>query len=324
MLRLFELGRAIAAAERGLSLAMFARKTGHPRSSLYRDVQVLRQCGIPIESRDQRLFLPANFRFFGAGGFSADEVLALGVVRALAGRLPGTVLERRLATVWAKLGATTGGRATEDNLTVAAFNGIDYAAHRDTIELLSDAAARRVAVALRYRKGGTGEISTRVFEPHALHADAVVEGLYAVGYCRWRRAVRTFAVHRILHAEKTGEIFDARPELATQAKIRDAFRAWVTSNPPTPVRLRFSAAVADAVIERRHHPSQTVALTADGEAVVELRLGEPACLTRWLMAFGADVAVEEPSWLATELQERHRAAAEGTDRPKALVRHKAS
>lgn len=333
--RILELGQALIDSRHGVVIERYAKQHGHSRSALYRDIDVLKSLGFPIQSERGRHWLPADFQLFGRGGLDDDEILHLHLARQLAGRMPGTRLDRALASVWAKVTGAAGQPAllptSDATLTVSAFQSIDYAPHRAVIDQLDDAIHRRVAVKLRYRTVATGEITDRVVEPGELHADAAVEGLFLIAYCRWRREVRVFAIQRILSAEQTGERFTPRPEACSKIALRDAFRVWMGKpDSPVAVRLRFSAAIAGEIAERRWHPSQTSRQLADGELVLDLRVAEPASLIRWLMGFGADVVVESPTWLADEIRSRHRAAAgvtavaplyrEHRDRPKASVR----
>ncbi|HEU4733908.1 MAG TPA: transcriptional regulator [Kofleriaceae bacterium] len=333
--RILELGQALIESRHGVVIEQYAKKRGHSRSALYRDLEVLKSLAFPIQSERGRHWLPADFQLFGRGGLDADEILHLQVARQLAGRLPGTGLDRALSSVWAKV-TGTGGQpalltASDPALSVAAFQSIDYAPHRPVIAHLEDAIHGRIAVKLRYRKPATGETTDRVVEPGELHADAAVEGLYLIAYCRWRRAVRVFAIQRIVSAEQTGERFTSRPETRSRVALRDAFRVWVgKQDAPVAVRLRFAAAVAGEIAERRWHPSQTSSRSRSGEAILDLRVADPASLIRWLMGFGADVVVESPTWLASQVRALHaRAASSGPiaigpevrrDRPKASAR----
>ncbi len=310
IIRMIKLGQAIANAPHGLTIERYAKKHGYSRSSLYRDIEVLRECEFPIESRSGKHYLPADFRFFGRGGFGPDELLALNAMRLLAGRLPGSLVDRALQSVWAKLGSgeSTGAGAVGRAPSIAAFSTLDYAPYRQTIETIERASHEHIVLTLRYRRTN-GEQTSRDFEPHAVHADAAVEGLYVVGYCRLRCAVRTLAIHRIHACRATGEVFAARAELRSAAQVRSAFRAWMSDNPPTAVKLRFSPAVAAEIAERRFHPSQESALQPDGSLAVGFLLAEPASLVRWLLGFGPDVQVDQPSDLAMTVHERHAQAA---------------
>lgn len=331
--RILELGQALIDSRHGVVIDQYAKKHGHSRSALYRDIEVLKSLSFPVQSEHGRHWLPADFQMFGRAGLDAEEILYLHVAREIAGRMPGTRFDRALASVWAKATGAAGQPAlplaSGATLRVAAFQSIDYTPCRAVIDHLEDAVRRRIAVKLRYHKPGTGEITERVVEPGELYADAAVEGLFLIGYCRWRRDVRTFAIQRIVSAEQTGERFTPRPEACARVALRDAFQVWGGGrSEPVAVRLRFALTLAEEVAERRHHPSQIAHRLDSGELVLELRVAEPASLTRWIMGFGAEVVVEAPTWLAQEVRKRHQRAAgrmpamrgDHRERPKASAR----
>lgn len=312
--RILALGQALIDAKRGISLERYAAQHGYSRSTVYRDADELRDIGFPIRSEGGLHRVPPHFQYFGHHGLDPDELLALFVARSLAARIPGTRFDRALDSLWTKLTAAGSqlalGPGSEGALSVAAFQSIDYEPHRDILDILDQAINERRVVHLRYRKASTGEISTRDVEPGQLHADARVEGVFLIAWCRHRKAPRVFAAQRILSATITGERFAPRPEIRSRVALRHAFGVWIGQQPdrPVPVQVRFSPAVAGEIAERRLHPSQATAPQPDGSLLLTLHLADPTCLVRWLMQYGADAQVEEPSWLAEEIAGRHAAA----------------
>jgi predicted DNA-binding transcriptional regulator YafY len=315
VVRLLKLAQAISSSRNGLAIGAYAKKYGLSRSALYRDLEVLQEF-FPIESSGGRHRLPADFRLLGRGGFSADELVALNAMRLLAMRLPGSLMERALQSIWQKL--ETPALETTGTPRLAAFTTIDYAPYRETISTLEHVVNQRLVVGLRYRRAN-GVETRRDFEPHALHADAAVEGVYVIGYCRLRSAIRTFAVHRVHHCKVTGEVFAARRDLRTETQLQSAFRAWMSDNPPTEVRLELSAAVARELSERKVHPTQTSEPLPGGRLLICLRVPEPEALVRWIVGLGPDIRVLEPAALREQVASRHRAALR-EHRPKASVR----
>lgn len=311
--RVLELGQALIDAPRGIVLERYARDHGYSRSSAYRDLDVLRDIGFMITSDGGRHRVAASFRYFGHRGLDPDELLALFVARNVAGRIPGSRFDRALGALWAKL--TADGRQPsltpdrDGTLTVAAFQTIDYGPKREIIDTIDRGIADRVAIHITHRKTN-GQVSQRIVEPGQLHAEASLDSLFLIGWCRRRRAVRCFAVHRIEEASLTGEKITPRPETRSRAWARDAFRMWLghPDAAPVTVRIRFGRAVAGEIAERRWHPSQVMSQADDGELVLTLRVAQPDSLARWLMQYGADARVEEPVWLAEDLRARHAAA----------------
>ncbi len=73
------------------------------------------------------------------------------------------------------------------------------------------------------------------------------------------------------------------------------------------VVLRFNAAVADYVREKRWHPSQELRELKDGPLELRLKLSSLVEIERWILGWGGGVEVVQPA----ELRERVLAAAQG-------------
>jgi predicted DNA-binding transcriptional regulator YafY len=277
---------------------------------VYRDVETLRAAGVPIESPEYGWHnVPENWVPPGTVDVRDEEVTALCVARQLAPGLKDTAIGRALETLWSKLSAPgrqprlslgdeawfhTGGRAP-----------LDYSRHQVVLDAVREAVRSRRTLRIRYRKSD-GEDSTRTIEPALVHWDVAEQALYVYAWCREREASRVFAVHRIAHAELTDELFAPRRDAVTQ--MRNAFRLWPRTT-PEPVVLRFSPRVAGEVRERRWHPTARLTDIDDGGVVLEMEVGAPEELERWLLGYGPDVAVEAPVALAERIRERHAEAA---------------
>lgn len=123
--RILELGQALIDSRHGVVIEQYAKKHGHSRSALYRDIDVLRSLSFPIRSEHGRHWLPADFQIFGRNGLDADEIEQLYIARQFAGRIPGTRFDRSLASLWSKVTATAGQPSlplpSDATLSVAAF-----------------------------------------------------------------------------------------------------------------------------------------------------------------------------------------------------------
>lgn len=313
IVRVLTLAHALATSRRGLALRAFAKQRGFPERSVYNDFKTLEKAGFPImEVSRGRYRLSDTWRPVGLPNVDADEALALFVARQLMGTMHSSSLGRALDRVWMKL-AGAGPQVpllpdTPPWLSVRAPIAIDYQHHRATIATLERALADRAVVRCRYRNA-RGEETARDLEPGALHWDPGLESLYLIAWCRLRQAVRIFAVHRFLAAELRCDTFAPRPETRSSVALKNAFRIW-RSETVERVTLQLRGRAAADARERKWHASQRV--TDDGPATVVLRLevADTAELVPWLMAFGPDVSVVEPSGLANELADRHQEAAD--------------
>lgn len=308
---------AIARSHRGVLLKQFADERGYPLRAVYRDRDVLRRAGVPIEvSKDARYKVAPAWLPASATGASRDEMLALFVARRLAPGLRGTRVARHLDALWAKLAGPAGQTPItfpdEVGLSVPTLAAIDYAPHSVVIDLLAAAQRERRAVWIRYCRVD-GEETERVVEPGFLHWDGRLETLYALTWCRLREAVRVFAVHRIREARTTDETFAPRPQTGRAALDR-AYQVWVREHTQA-VSVQFSERVAEEIRERRRHGSQRIVELPDGGVVLHLDVAEPEEMVRWIMGYGAEARVLAPPELAMRIQGLHALAAQAAAAP---------
>ena len=181
----------------------------------------------------------------------------------------------------------------------------------DHVRQLTRAWAERRVVEIEYEgaayEGRAGERSRRTVRPFIIEPSLQTHALYLIGWDEDRDAMRTFKIERIHDVRVTPRGFEP-PEGATLE--RDLRRGWdiIADQPPVEVVLRFSPTVADRVVETVWHPLQRFERSPDGtllwrstvSGIIEIRL--------WILSWGEDVEVLEPSELRTQVRDIHRRA----------------
>jgi predicted DNA-binding transcriptional regulator YafY len=290
---------ALVRAKRGIQLTAFFKQKGWPERSAYRDIERLKEIGVPVEQPERGWYrvsegwIPST-----AVDVRRDELAALDSARRL---VPGL---RDLDALWMKLTGDSQLRLSLDPIIDARAPAIDYTRHQVAIAILQRGARDTRVVRLVYRDA-IGIETTRSVEPSIVRWEPALEALYMVGWCRTRCAIRTFAVHRIVTVQLTDEVFDRRPDAATE--LANAFRVFAR---PTveDVSLVFSVAVAREVSERRWHTSQSISALPDGSVKIEMQVATPHELERVLLGYGPDVVVQAPASLAERVRELHAAS----------------
>ena len=304
----------MARARRGINVRQFAEQRGWSWRYMYRDIETLREAGVPVEHPEHGWFtVAAQWLPPGTVDVKHEELCALLVARHLAPGLKDTSVGRGLDSLWSKL--STPGRQTtlplgdEARISSRPRASIDYGPHRVLLDNVRDAISQHRVLHIHYRKPD-GLESERTIEPAVVWWDAANEALYLPAWCQRRRDVRVFAIHRIQSARLTDEQFVPRREAV--AEMNKAYRLWPRSKVER-VSLWFSPRVAGEVRERRWHPTERMTDTAEGGVVLEMDVAAPEELERQLLGYGADVHVEEPASLAERIRDRH-AEAIGPDR----------
>jgi predicted DNA-binding transcriptional regulator YafY len=169
--------------------------------------------------------------------------------------------------------------------------------------VLAEAWAGRRVVEIEYGAGvydaTKGPRRTRV-RPLFIEPSALTHALYLIGWDEERAARRTFKVERILSASLTPQTFDP-PE--GEAPASELLRAWdvIADEEPIDVVIRFSPAVAKRAAETRWHPSQVIEEQPDGSLLWRGRISGSREIRIWIMGWGADAEVLEPSSLRDDL-----------------------
>jgi len=171
------------------------------------------------------------------------------------------------------------------------------------VHLLTQAWAERRIVSLDYEPAnyapGAAPRTARV-RPWLIEPSLQTHALYLIGWDETRDAIRTFKIERIRDVSLTPDPFPP-PEAGV---IEGMFgRAWdiIADQEPVEVVLRFSPAVATRVREARWHPSEVVAEEADGSLSWRATVAGTIEIRLWILSWGADVEVLEPSALRDDV-----------------------
>lgn len=177
---------------------------------------------------------------------------------------------------------------------------------------LRQAIEQRRVLAMRYYTASRDEETFRQLEPY--HLRYYDGAWYLVGYCRWRRDVRTFAVDRIRHCELLDETFPPPPpeRFSPDTYFGEAWRLQRGAERQRVV-IRFSPEQARFVRGRTWHPTQESWEEPDGSLVLSFLVLGVEEIQRWLLQFGSSVEVLAPESL-------RRALAEEAERMFALYR----
>jgi predicted DNA-binding transcriptional regulator YafY len=174
----------------------------------------------------------------------------------------------------------------------------------ERLRLLTRAWADRRVVEIEYEgaayEGRTGEVSHRVVRPWLIEPSLQTHALYLIGWDEGRQATRTFKLERIRSVSVTPRSFE-RPEAASlEAELR---KGWdiIADQPAVEVRLRFSPAVADRVLETRWHPEQRTSREPDGSLIWSTTVSGTIEIRLWILSWGDDVEVLAPEALRADV-----------------------
>lgn len=168
---------------------------------------------------------------------------------------------------------------------------------------------------LQYHSVTTGRVRWRAVDPH--HLFFWNNSLYLVGYCHWRRDLRTFAVQRVQDLKPSGRHFQPA-EFQVEDYLRASLGVW--RGAAEPVVLVFEKSIARWVQEKRWHGSQRLRHLPGGRLEMRLDVALTPELKRWILSFGSDVEVLKPESLRQQVrQETEAVGTKYLRRPQAVT-----
>ncbi len=171
------------------------------------------------------------------------------------------------------------------------------------LELLQEAIATNTSLQMHYITASRdGTPTERIIDPYALIP--YVRSFHLVAYCHNRNEVRVFKVGRIQHLQPTGQRFQKPVDFDISQYLGQSWGLMRgVARSPEPVRILFSPRAGRWVSEERWHPGQQTEWQDDGTLLFSLQVAITPEFVRWVLYYGSDARVLEPSWLADEVRQ---------------------
>lgn len=168
-------------------------------------------------------------------------------------------------------------------------------------QTLTSALDNQRTVQFLYQKPGQKKKKLRTVDPLHFHVEPI--GLYLVGYCHDRSAIRTFLISRISVLKLTSNTFSPKQPIKPDDYFQGGFGAW--EEKATLVQLRFDQQGADAIRRLKLH--KTSQISDDGKHGLTLTLQVPLvpAVVRFVVGFGEHVEVLRPTVLRQKVTRAH-------------------
>jgi predicted DNA-binding transcriptional regulator YafY len=317
LLRLLESPRGVTLDE--IAERLPADHPGHGRT-IRRDLEALETIFPIINERIDgrvRWRLMDGARQAPALSFSPTELMALMISRSLLKPLAGTEIQNALDSAMAKASKLLPAASIDYVQQIQSVFAVglgphkSYRMHRETIDRLTEAIAKKRTVQMRYYSASRLRTTRREVDPYRLwYASG---GLYLVGYCHLRKEPRMFAVERMRAVTLTDHPYQMPLGFDLEAFVQDALT--VMRGRPIEVTLRFDKATAAWVKDRMWHPTQKIMPLKNGESMMTLTVADSRELLGWVLSFGGGVRVVKPAGLRTAVETESRRILLGCRRP---------
>jgi predicted DNA-binding transcriptional regulator YafY len=294
----------LGAHRTGLTVREMASELGVSPRTLYRDLEVLEEAGLPLQVERQgrrsiyKVVDAERWRLGALLGLS--EVLALHMaaelMRAHGGVPWESAIEQAIEKIDLALPARFAARLEEGLSRVSASRHAErrYTERPEILSAVTTALDEYRPLHVSYATPGRPHPTSRVLWP--LHLYCHDRGLYLLARDSRSEEVRTFLVDRIALARLGEGRFDPPEDFDPAAYFGDAF-AVHRGGELIHLRLCATPKVAHLFEERRWHHSQRTSRTRRG-LIVRLRVLDTPELRAWIQSFGSQVVVEAPASLA--------------------------
>jgi predicted DNA-binding transcriptional regulator YafY len=281
--------------QQGLSVQEIANACNVHRRTIYRDLTLLDEAGIPIWQQNNRY------------GINRDHYLAtirLGFHEAIALYFAARLLARHadehnphIISALHKL-ATTFPEPLADLIdhTAEAIRSqpvnIQYV---EVLKTISRCWAENRNILITYHSSHSVSPTRRELSPYTIEPSNT-GGMYVIGFDGNSQNIRTFKIERITQAKplETTYTIPASFQLDTHLKNAWGIMAGQTTEKVT---LRFSPQAAPIIRERNWHTSQSTTPLPDGSLEFSVEIADPREMQPWIRSWGAEVEVLTPESL---------------------------
>ena len=124
---------------------------------------------------------------------------------------------------------------------------------------------------------------------------------YLYAFDQKRKDIRCFVPARIQSAKITGERFKRPDSFSLDEHLFGAFGPFA-SDESYDIRVRFSKTAAPFIREKIWHPTQKLKEMKNGSVEMSLKLSHLTDIRRWILGWGGEAKVLEPSELLEAVQ----------------------
>ena len=289
-------------AGRGYNTDALALECEVSRRTIFRDLDVLRQAGVPLvyDEQNQRYHIPGKF-FLPPTNFTQDEALSLLVLCSDlgdSGQLPFFEPARSAAM---KVACSLPDRLREqlrldaDALSIRLQPTNPMDGQKPVYQQLVDATARRCAVRIYYQSFSEDEEICTQLHPYRIFFSR--RSWYVVGRASLYRSTRTFNIGRIRRLEVLDNEYQIPRGFSLQRYLRNAWHMIPERGPDSEVVVRFSRLVAGNVAEVVWHKTQQLKFNEDGTLDFTVKVSGLKEISWWILGYGDQAEVLRPHTL---------------------------
>jgi len=294
----------------GVSVDDAAAKLGCTVRTIWRELRALQDGGFPIfdaraaDGHRSVWRVQEGFKTRLPLKLTLGELAALLMSRELLAPLGVSVLGSSVDSAFEKIRAVLSRDALKiieqmrDRLGVRALGAKLQAPSSEHLPKIHTALAEHRTIRTRYYSASRDSEDERSIDPY--HLTFFNGGLYLIGHCHLRRAIRIFAVERMRTVDVLRTRFAVPADFDAEKYLGEAW--GIIRGDLVTVRVVFGRSLARYIKERVWHPSQRLRDLEDGRLEMTLQVADTLEVRRWILGYGSQAEVTAPESLRDALR----------------------
>jgi proteasome accessory factor B len=293
----------------GKNSAGLANSCGVGRRTIFRDLETLRQAGVPLEfdRKEQRFSIPGA-SFLPPTDFTAEETLSLLALAAEMGRNETLPFYEAAYTAALKLKANLPAPLRQElgqmtrAIKIRLHQVGNLTGKSDIYQTLVQAIEIRRVVQINYDSYTEWERITTKLRPYQLLFSR--RSWYVIGRSSLHREVRMFNVTRILSLKLLSERFVIPRTFELDRYLGNAWHLIPSAGRDSHVVVRFKPLVAGNVAEVIWHKTQRTKFLSDGSLEFRVTVSGLNEVAWWILGYGDQAEVLQPARLRRLVAQR--------------------
>lgn len=276
------------------------------KKTIYRYISSLNKASIPVHTKKGRyggFYIDEEF-YMKPSKLSEDEIQSLLMATQILTEENGFIHQKHLESAVSKIKSFS----VNDNMELKSLNDNgDFKINEigslqnleDKISKINYSMNRGRALSLNYFSVNKNSLTIRKVDPYNLIFKS--GAWYIIGYCHMKEKVETFKVSRIKSLKVTDEIY-MRPH---NFQLKDYLEnCWgLFTGEKTKVIIKFDKDIQSFIKDTKWHVNQEIKSLEDGSVLFSVYVDETDGVKNWVMSFGKNAEVMEPSELRDEIKQ---------------------
>ena len=284
---------------RGQNSAGLAKACGVGRRTIFRDLETLREAGIPLEyDADAQRYSIQKGAFGPPSDLTAEEAISIWTLASTVRQQQHVPFYEAAHAALGKIERILPGqtrqrlRKVANSITIQPSRAVGLNGKFAIYQTLIDGIEKRRTVHIEYQSLTEWErISTKLRPYHLFFSD---HNWYVIGLSSEHGEVRNFKLIRMLSAELLDEPFSLPRTFQLDRYLGNSWRMIPESGRDTHVIVKFDSLVARNVSEVNWHHSQKIKFLPDGSMIFEVKISGLMEIVWWILGYGDQAEVLQP------------------------------